>query len=129
MVTEVTGASCQRRGNPGCPASSKSPSGVPFLGVEKMVIEKIEFDEDAELLVDQARPVRRAQDRCTWCQRRSAGLRRRRKYASVADELDLDTAPAVVEADAPPVTCREHGWSWRRCSGRGTARGSGQRRE
>jgi len=40
-----------------------------LLGVEKTVIERVEFDEDAELLVARVRAVRRVQGRCGLCQR------------------------------------------------------------
>jgi len=79
-----------------------------LLGVEKTVIERVEFDEDAELLVARVRAVRRAQGRCGLCQRRSAGYdggEGRRRWRT----LDLGTIRAVLEADAPRVTCREHG--------------------
>jgi len=77
-------------------------------GVEKTVIERVEFDEDAELLVARVRAVRRAQGRCGLCQRRSAGYdggEGRRRWRT----LDLGTIRAVLEADAPRVTCRVHG--------------------
>ena len=35
-----------------------------LLGVENTVIERVEFDEDAELLVAHARPTARARSRC-----------------------------------------------------------------
>lgn len=79
-----------------------------LLGVEKTVIERVEFDEDAELLVAQVRPTKRQRGRCGVCRRRSpgydAGAGRRRWRA-----LDLGTVCAVLEADAPRVACREHG--------------------
>jgi len=79
-----------------------------LLGVEKTVIERIEFDEDAELLVAHVRPTKRQRGRCGVCGRRSpgydAGAGRRRWRG-----LDLCTVQAVLEADAPRVTCREHG--------------------
>ncbi len=79
-----------------------------LLGVEKTAIERVEFDEDAELLVARVRAVRRAQGRCGLCQRRSPGYdggEGRRRWRT----LDLGTIPSVLEADAPRVTCREHG--------------------
>ncbi len=79
-----------------------------LLGVEKTAIERVEFDEDAELLVARVRAVRRAQGRCGLCQRRSPGYdggEGRRRWRT----LDLGTIRAVLEADAPRVTCREHG--------------------
>jgi len=79
-----------------------------LLGVEKTVIERVEFDEDVELLVAHVRPTSRARSRCGVCRRRSpgydAGAGRRTWRA-----LDLGTIQAVLEADAPRVTCREHG--------------------
>jgi transposase len=78
------------------------------LGVEKTVIERVEFDEDAELLVAHVRPTRRQCGRCGVCRRRSpgydAGPGRRRWRA-----LDLGTVQAVIEAETPRVRCREHG--------------------
>jgi len=35
-----------------------------LLGVEKTVVERVEFDEDEELLVAQVRPRRRSRSRC-----------------------------------------------------------------
>ena len=79
-----------------------------LLGVEKTVIERIEFDEDAELLVASVRPTKRQRGRCGVCGRRSpgydAGAGRRRWRA-----LDLGTVNVVLEADAPRVACPEHG--------------------
>ncbi len=78
------------------------------LGVEKTVIERLVFDEDADLLVAHVRPTSRARSRCGICARRSpgydAGEGRRRWRA-----LDLGTVRAVLEAEAPRVRCREHG--------------------
>ena len=79
-----------------------------LLGVEKAVIEGIEFDEDEQLLVARVRPRKRARGRCGRCQRRSPwydqGEGRRRWRA-----LDLGTIQAVLEAEAPRVRCRDHG--------------------
>ncbi len=79
-----------------------------LLGVEKTVIEDIEFDEDEHLLVAHVRPRKRSRGRCGRCQRRSpgydAGEGRRRWRA-----LDLGTIQAVLEADAPRVNCADHG--------------------
>ncbi|MEO7234827.1 MAG: ISL3 family transposase [Lapillicoccus sp.] len=77
-----------------------------LLGVEKTVIEGLEYDEDAELVVAHVCPTSRAWCRCGVCGRRcpgyDAGQGRRRWRA-----LDLGTIRAV--ADAPRVSCREHG--------------------
>ena len=44
-----------------------------LLGVEKTVIERVEFDQDAQLLVAHVRPTSRARSRCGMCSRRSPG--------------------------------------------------------
>jgi hypothetical protein len=79
-----------------------------LLGVEKTVVEDVEFDEVAEVLVGLVRPARGAAGRCGVCQRRCArydtGEGRRRWRA-----LDLGTVQVVLEADAPRVSCPEHG--------------------
>jgi len=77
-----------------------------MLGVEKTVIERVEFDEDEEVLVARVRPTKRERGRCGVCRRRSPG------YDGGAGRwraLDLGTVRAVLEADAPRVSCREHG--------------------
>ncbi len=79
-----------------------------LLGVEKSVIERIEFDEDAELLVAHVRPVSRQRGRCGVCRRRSPGYDSgagRRRWRT----LDLGTVRAELEAEAPRVRCPEHG--------------------
>ncbi len=79
-----------------------------LLGVEKAVVEDIEFDEDEQVLVAHVRPRRRVRGRCGRCGRRcpgyDAGQGRRRWRA-----LDLGTIEVVLEGDAPRVECREHG--------------------
>lgn len=78
------------------------------FGVERTVIERVEFDEQAELLVAHVRPTKRQRGRCGVCRRRcpgyDAGAGRRRWRA-----LDLGTMIAVLEADAPRVACPVHG--------------------
>jgi len=79
-----------------------------LLGVEKTVVEGVEFDEDAETLVARVRPRARARGRCGVCRRRCPGYDRgegRRRWRA----LDLGTFRAFVEAEAPRVSCREHG--------------------
>jgi len=79
-----------------------------LLGVEKTVIERVEFDEEAELLVARVRPSKRQRGRCGVCRRRSPGYDAgagRRRWRT----LDLGTVRAVLEADGPRVICREHG--------------------
>ena len=64
-----------------------------LLGVEKSVIESIEFDEDEDIVVASVRPTRRAAGRCGRCGRRSPWYDRgegRRRWRA----LDLGTIPA-----------------------------------
>lgn len=79
-----------------------------LLGVEKTVVERVEFDEDAQSLVVDVRPTQRQRGRCGICGRRcpgyDAGPGRRRWRA-----LDLGTIRAELEAEAPRVACRTHG--------------------
>jgi transposase len=78
------------------------------LGVEKTVIERVEFDADAEVLVAHVRPTKRARGRCGVCGRRSPGYdvgAGRRRWRA----LGLGTVRAVLEAEAPRVACRTHG--------------------
>ena len=79
-----------------------------LLGVEKTVIEGVEFDEVEQLLVARVRPARGARGRCGVCRRRcgryDAGEGRRRWRA-----LDAGTTRVFLEADAPRVRCAEHG--------------------
>ena len=79
-----------------------------LLGVEKTVIEEIEFDEDAEIVVAHVRPTRASKGRCGACGTRSPwydhGEGRRRWRA-----LDLGTTLVFLEADAPRVNCPVHG--------------------
>ena len=79
-----------------------------LLGVEKTVIERVEFDEDAEVLIAHVRPIARQRGRCGICRRRSPGYDLgpgRRRWRG----LDLGTIQAVLEADSPRVACDEHG--------------------
>ena len=79
-----------------------------LLGVEKAVVEAVEFDEDEQLLVAHVRPRKRARGRCGRCGRRSPAYDRgegRRRWRT----LDLGTIQAVLEADAPRVHCPAHG--------------------
>ncbi len=79
-----------------------------LLGVEKTVIEGIEFDEDEGVLVASVRPSRRAAGRCGRCGRRSPWYDRGeggRRWRA----LDLGTIPVWLECDAPRVNCPEHG--------------------
>jgi transposase len=79
-----------------------------LLGVEKTVVEGVEFDQDQGLLVARVRPTAGARSRCGRCSRRSPGYdggAGRRRWRT----LDLGTVATVLEADAPRVSCPEHG--------------------
>ena len=79
-----------------------------LLGIEKTVVEDIEFDEDAGVLVAHVRPTRRSSARCGRCGRRSPGYDHgegRRRWRA----LDFGTVQVWLEADSPRVNCREHG--------------------
>lgn len=79
-----------------------------LLGVEKAMVERVEFVEDERVLVAHVRPVGGQRGRCGACRRRcpgyDAGVGRRRWRS-----LDLGTVVAVLEADAPRVRCPAHG--------------------
>lgn len=79
-----------------------------LLGVEKTTVEKLEYDEDRQLLVAHVKPHERERRRCPSCRRRCAVYDRgegRRRWRA----LDLGTMVAELEADAPRISCREHG--------------------
>ena len=79
-----------------------------LLGVDKTVVEWVEFDETQQLLVARVRPRRGARGRCGRCGRASPGYDRGegpRRWRA----LDLGTVQVVLEADAPRVSCRQHG--------------------
>jgi transposase len=75
-----------------------------LLGVEKTVIEGVDFDEADELLVARVRPARGARGRCGVRRRRcggyDAGEGRRRWRA-----LDAGTMKVFIEAEAPRGRC------------------------
>ena len=80
-----------------------------LLGVEKTVVEGVEFEGDGGgQLIVRVRAARAARSRCGICRRRcgryDAGEGRRRWRG-----LDAGTIGVFVEADAPRVRCAEHG--------------------
>lgn len=79
-----------------------------LLGVEKAVVEGVEYDPDGQVLVAHVRPVRRMAARCGRCGRRAPAYDRgqgRRRWRA----LDLGTVQVWLEADAPRVNCGVHG--------------------
>jgi transposase len=79
-----------------------------LLGVEKTVVEDIEYDEDEQVLVAHVRPKQQVARRCGRCRRRARGYDRgegRRRWRA----LDLGTIPVWMEAEAPRVNCARHG--------------------
>ncbi|NED98537.1 ISL3 family transposase, partial [Phytoactinopolyspora alkaliphila] len=79
-----------------------------LLGVEKTLVDGVEFDGDLGVLVAYVRPRVGERGRCGVCRRRcpryDAGEGPRRWRA-----LDLGTVKAYVQAEAPRVRCGEHG--------------------
>jgi transposase len=80
-----------------------------MFGVEKStVIDSVEFEEVSESIVVAVRPGKGARQRCGVCQRRCSrydhGEGRRRWRGP-----DLGLLRSFLEADAPRVTCAEHG--------------------
>jgi transposase len=79
-----------------------------LLGIEHATLERVEYDEDAQLLVAHVRPSRSRRSRCGRCGRRCRGYDQgegRRRWRG----LDLGVMRAELEADAPRVNCPEHG--------------------
>jgi transposase len=79
-----------------------------LLGVERTVVERVEFDEDSGELVAHVRPKPNQRSRCGVCGRRCPGYdggQGRRRWRA----LDLGSTQAVLEADAPRVRCVAHG--------------------
>jgi len=78
------------------------------LGITRVVIEAIWFDEDADAVVVSVRPRKGAGRRCGRCGRRASWYDRgegRRRWRA----LDLGTVRVRLEADAPRVNCPTHG--------------------
>ena len=80
---------------------------VQLLGLQRTVVEDVRVGSEGEVIVA-VRPGWRERDRCGVCRRRSSGYdlgEGRRRWRS----LDLAMARCYVEADAPRVSCPEHG--------------------
>ena len=79
-----------------------------LLGVERTVIEDVEFDQGTGCVIARVRPKRVARGRCGRCGCKAAGYDRgegRRRWRG----LDLGTIEVWLEAEAPRVNCPEHG--------------------
>lgn len=78
------------------------------LGLERAVIEGVDFDDGEQALVVSVRPRARDRGRCGRCGRRCGGYDRgrgRRRWRA----LDMGTCRVFVEAEASRVNCPEHG--------------------
>jgi transposase len=79
-----------------------------LLGVERAIVEDAELEEASGSLIVRVRLQRRDRGRCGICRRRCPGYDAgdgRRRWRS----LDLGTIKAFIEAEAPRVSCPEHG--------------------
>jgi transposase len=79
-----------------------------LLCVENAVVEDVEFDDQAQVLVVHVRPRRGRQGRCGDCGSRASWYDRgqgRRRWRG----LDMGTVQVFLEADAPRVNCSAHG--------------------
>lgn len=78
------------------------------LGVENAVVEDVEVDDAAEVVVAHVRPRRAGRGRCGLCGAKAPwydGGEGRRRWRG----LDLGTMRVFLEAEAPRVNCRVHG--------------------
>lgn len=80
-----------------------------MLGVDRAtVIESVEVDEETDAIVAEVRPRRDSRRRCGRCGVRAPLYDRgegRRRWRG----LDLGTVMCFLEAEAPRVTCPDHG--------------------
>lgn len=81
-----------------------------LLGVEQAIVDRVCLEEDdaGAVLVAAVRPHKSERKRCGVCRRRCGGYdsgEGRRRWRA----LDLGTMPTYLEAEAPRVTCPEHG--------------------
>jgi transposase len=82
-----------------------------LLKIDKIVIEDVRFEEtenEEEILIVRARPLKRDTFRCPRCGKRCKGYdsyRKIRKWRS----LDLGSTRVYIESYAPRVKCPEHG--------------------
>ena len=81
-----------------------------LLKIEKIVIENVYFEgnENEEILIIAARPLKRDTQRCPLCGKRCQGYdssNKTRRWRS----LDFGSQRVYIEAKAPRVKCPEHG--------------------
>ncbi|MCA1677843.1 MAG: ISL3 family transposase [Actinobacteria bacterium] len=79
-----------------------------LLGLRRVVVEEVDFEEGEAAVVVSLRPKARERDRCPHCRRRSPGYdwgEGRRRWRA----LDLGTTLCFLEAEAPRVECKRHG--------------------
>jgi transposase len=79
-----------------------------ILHLGQAVVESVDFDEAEQAVVVSVRVYKRRRSRCGLCQRQCAGYDAgvgRRRWRT----LDLGPSRAFVEADAPRVSCPQHG--------------------
>jgi transposase len=79
-----------------------------MLGLRRSVVERVVFDDEMGAVVVSVRPTRAASGRCGRCGRRSPRYDRgegRRRWRA----LDVGESRCYLEADAPRVSCAEHG--------------------
>jgi transposase len=77
-------------------------------GLTRTVVEGVDFDDAVGAVVVSVRPAAKARDRCGRCGRRSPKFDRgegRRRWRA----LDLGSTKVFIEAEAPRVTCGDHG--------------------
>jgi transposase len=79
-----------------------------LLGLVKVVVEGVEFDEVEQVVVVSVRPRKATKRRCGRCGMRCPGYDQgqgRRRWRA----LDLGTVETFLEADSPRVRCAAHG--------------------
>jgi transposase len=78
-----------------------------LLGLQRAVVEDVDLTDGGALVVS-VRPAARERDRCPHCRRRCPGYdwgEGRRRWRA----LDFGTTLAYLEAEAPRVSCKQHG--------------------
>lgn len=81
---------------------------VVLLGIDRAVVERVDYDQAAGVVVAHVRPVARSRGLCGQCGRRCPGYDQgegRRRWRT----LDLGAVRTFLEADAPRLLCPEHG--------------------